>query len=539
MLADARPAAVIADPSTWPASEFPLVTVDDAGTEPAAPTAPAPVHAGSPAYVIYTSGSTGRPKGVVIGHAALANLIADMCERFQMTAADRLLAVTTFSFDIAALELFAPLAVGAEVVVAGTWTARDPIEFAAAVTRHNVTIMQATPSHWRILLEAPECRLDGIRVLCGGEPLRRPLANELSRRAAEVVNLYGPTETTIWSTGGPVAPDDSGDPDIGEPIRDTRVYVLDAALRPVAPAVPGELYLAGGGLANGYLGRPGLTAERFVADPFGPPGSRMYRTGDIGRVRPDGRLECLGRADRQVKIRGHRVELGDIESVLASHPTVEMAAVVAVSAPGIGTRLVAYVTTRGNDAPESQKLRAEVSGRLPDYMVPSAATVLDALPISSNGKINHRALEDLAAKTLGTGPDASTIAPAGTATGGGDIQATVCGIVARLLEIGAVTLDEELLDIGWHSLATARLSVHLGFELGIDVPVPELMNCRTVGDLVGQAEMAAAWPRPAIAPIRPADRSQRVLLADADGRPRLPAAFHRPAASGWPPTARR
>ncbi|KJS52490.1 hypothetical protein VM98_31085 [Streptomyces rubellomurinus subsp. indigoferus] len=318
-----------------------------------------------PAYVIHTSGSTGRPKGVVVPAGALDAFLTDMTARFPLTAEDRLVAVTTLSFDIAALEVFLPLVSGAAVVLADRDVVRDPAALAALVASAGGTVLQATPSLWRLLLtHAPEA-LRGLRMLVGGEALPADLAARMTATGSEVTNLYGPTETTIWSTAAPLgepAVERTGErpaaPPIGRPLRGTLVHVLDEALRPAAPGATGELYVAGAGLARGYLGRPGLTAERFVADPFGAPGSRMYRTGDLARRTADGDLEYLGRSDQQVKVRGHRIEPGEIEAVLAEHDRVAQAVVVAREDTPGEPRLVAYVVPTGRaERDEASELR--------------------------------------------------------------------------------------------------------------------------------------------------------------------------------------
>ncbi|MGH3615019.1 MAG: amino acid adenylation domain-containing protein, partial [Pseudonocardia sp.] len=279
-----------------------------------------------PAYVIYTSGSTGTPKGVVIPHAALVNFLAAMAERFPLDESTRLLAVTTIAFDIAALELYLPLIRGAVVVLA-EGIASDPAALAATITSSGATIMQATPSLWQTIISTHPEGLRGLRMLVGGEALPPTLAATLQELGSEVTNLYGPTETTIWSTAARL--DNAGVPTIGTPIGNTQAYVLDTRLRPVPIGVPGELYLAGHGLARGYLHRPGLTAARFIAHPFGAPGERMYRSGDLVRWTAGGELEYLGRADDQVKIRGFRIEPGEIEAVLVTHPGISEVVVVA------------------------------------------------------------------------------------------------------------------------------------------------------------------------------------------------------------------
>ncbi|MCM6773182.1 amino acid adenylation domain-containing protein [Nocardia sp. CDC159] len=335
MLDECRPRVVLtpevlpADPTDYPATD--PVNGD--------------VPSGCAAYVLYTSGSTGHPKGVVVPRAALTNFLLSMRNSLKLTSADRLLAVTTIAFDIAALELFVPLLSGAAVVVASRESVVAPGELLELVAAHRVTVVQATPSLWQMVaLHKPE-GLRGLRVLVGGEPLPAALADTLAGAAAEVTNLYGPTETTIWST---VAAVHAGTPPtIGRPIANTRVYVLDSALRPAPPGVVGELYIAGAGVARGYGGRTGSTAARFVADPFAPePGRRMYRTGDLARWNANGELECLGRSDHQVKIRGFRIEPGEIERCLSEHPQVERAVVTAREDRPGDQRLVAYVVPR-------------------------------------------------------------------------------------------------------------------------------------------------------------------------------------------------
>ncbi|MFH8342788.1 amino acid adenylation domain-containing protein [Streptomyces sp. AM6-12] len=299
------------------------------------------VRSQSTAYVIYTSGSTGRPKGVAVPHGALANFLATMGRRVPLSPSDRWLAVTTVSFDIAGLELYLPLISGAAVVLADKDTVTDPSAVAAAMRRHEVTVVQATPAFWQMLLMHEPNAAKGLRILVGGEALPARLAETLADQAAEVLNMYGPTETTIWSTMAPVEAGTSVA--IGSPIGNTQVFVLDSRLRPVPRGVHGELYIAGDGLARGYQGRSGLTSERFVACPFGPAGARMYRTGDLVRWGRDGRLEYIGRTDFQVKVRGFRIELGEIENVLASHPGVAQAVVVVREDQEDDKRIVGYV----------------------------------------------------------------------------------------------------------------------------------------------------------------------------------------------------
>ncbi|TVT55694.1 amino acid adenylation domain-containing protein, partial [Amycolatopsis rhizosphaerae] len=319
-----------------------------------------PLRAEHPAYVIYTSGSTGVPKGVVVTHANLTNFLTAMREPCGLTPADRLLAVTTVAFDIAALELYLPLVHGAQVVLAQEKTVRDPMALAALAATRGCTVVQATPTMWQVLLGTTADAFRDVRMLVGGEALPAGLAVRMRERSARVTNLFGPTETTIWSTIATV-PDDERTPPIGRPIANTQVHVLDGELRPVPIGVAGELYLAGDGLARGYLGQPKLSAERFVANPFGRPGTRMYRTGDVARWNRNGELEFVGRVDHQIKLRGFRVELGEIESVLSRHPDVARAAVVATEQQ----QLIAYVTPL--DRPQSSDDDGVVRQQVDDW----------------------------------------------------------------------------------------------------------------------------------------------------------------------------
>ncbi|MET7767016.1 amino acid adenylation domain-containing protein, partial [Streptomyces sp. NPDC005393] len=361
----------------------------------------APPASANPAYVIYTSGSTGRPKGVVVEHRSLVNFLASMRQRFALTTDDRLLAVTTIGFDIAGLELYLPLLSGAGVVLATPEVVRDPRALRALIRSSGATTLQATPSLWHALVSEPAEEgegaagdvLAGLRALVGGEALPAELARALRARTASVTNLYGPTETTIWSTAAEVATVSGGASSIGAPIANTQVYVLDTTLAPAPAGVAGDLYIAGSGLARGYLGRPGLSAERFVACPFGGPGERMYRTGDTVRWSADGTLEFVGRADDQVKVRGFRIELGEIEAVVASlTPVGRVAVVVREDTPG-DKRLVAYVVPADADAADlSAAVRDVAAESLPVYMVPSVVVVLDVLPLTPNGKLDRKAL---------------------------------------------------------------------------------------------------------------------------------------------------
>ncbi|VVJ22267.1 Polyketide synthase modules and related proteins [Amycolatopsis camponoti] len=444
----------------------------------------------SPAYVIFTSGSTGRPKGVVVPRRPLLNFLLDMVDRFGITAGDRLLAVTTVGFDIAGLEIFAPLLAGATVVLASRDDVRDTRAL-AALAADGVTLLQATPSLFHALLAEP-VDLSEVHVLVGGEALPDDLAVALRARAASVTNMYGPTETTIWSTTARVG---EGAPTIGTPIANTQVHVLDRALRPVPAGVPGELYLAGDGVVRGYLGRPDLTADRFVASPFAA-GERMYRTGDLVARRRDGEIRFLGRVDHQVKIRGFRIELGEVEAVLATHPAVALRAVVVREDRPGDKRLVAYVVAHGSV--EVDDLRRHLAAALPGYMVPSAFVLLDELPRTPNGKLDRKALP----------------APA-LESGAGRLPRTarehaLCELFAEVLGVPEVGVDDGFFDLGGHSLLATRLAGRIRAVLGLDVTVRALFANPTVaglseslGDTVAARPAVTRRSRPERLPLAP------------------------------------
>ena len=343
------------------------------------------------AYVLYTSGSTGRPKGVQVSQRAVVNLLTSMRREPGLTAEDTLLSVTTLAFDMATLELFLPLTTGACVVIAPGDVVADGQRLAQLLGESGASVMQATPATWRMLLEAGWQGNSRLKVLSGGEPLTRDLADRLLPRCAALWNLYGPTETTVYSTGGRVSLDQPIV--IGRPIANTRCYVLDRLLQPVPVGVTGELFIGGDGVARGYLNRPELTAERFIEDSFRPDTTAcLYRTGDLVRYRTDGCLEYLGRLDHQVKIRGYRIELGEIETMLRRHPSVQEAVVVVREDRPGDKHLAAYVVPAGGTATLPSKLRAFLKQHLPEFMIPGVFVVLDALPLTPNGKVDRKAL---------------------------------------------------------------------------------------------------------------------------------------------------
>lgn len=438
------------------------------------------------AYVIYTSGSTGRPKGVQVPHRAVVNFLLAMQARPGIGADDRLLAVTTLSFDIAVLELLLPLSVGAEVVLADRDDAMDGEALARLVADSGATLMQATPSTWRLLLDAGWRAPPGFRRLCGGEPLPPDLAAALCAGGGETWNMYGPTETTVWSTCCRI--DDPAAPiGIGTPVANTTVWILDPRGQPCLPGVPGELYIGGEGVALGYLGRPELTAERFVRDAWTAGATRpLYRTGDRARWRPDGSLEHLGRLDFQVKLRGYRIELGDVEAALATLPGVsQVLAMVRSDRPG-DARLVAYVVAPDAPAFAEPALAAHARASLPDYMVPQRLLRLDALPLLPNGKLDRGALPapDAAVE------DGARVAPRD------DLERAVADAMSQVLGVPALGIHDSFFALGGHSLLAAQLTSRLNRELGASLSLRALFDGPTVAQLAAAVRSAsAAGPR--------------------------------------------
>ncbi|MFF9091399.1 amino acid adenylation domain-containing protein, partial [Streptomyces sp. NPDC014991] len=449
----------------------------------------APLTPAHPAYVLYTSGSTGTPKGVVVPHAGIVNRLLWTQAEYALDASDAVLQKTPYGFDVSVWEFFWPLTTGARLVVARPDGHRDPAYLSALIREHAVTTVHFVPSMLRTFLTAPDAAAAGEtlrRVLCSGEALPAALA----ARARDVLgpklhNLYGPTEASVDVTSW-ACQDGSGTVPIGRPVWNTRVHVLDAALRPVPPGVTGELYLSGVQLARGYLGRPGLTAERFVAHPHGAPGERMYRTGDLARWTGQGVLEFAGRADDQVKLRGFRVELGEVEAVLARHPAVaEVAAAVREDRPG-DQRLVAYVVPAPGADPEPERLRAAAAHALPDYMVPTSVVMLDALPLTPSGKL---ARNDLPA------PD--TTAPAPGRAPRTPREEILCGLFADVLGCDRPGIDDGFFALGGHSLLATRLVSRVRAALGADLSVRDVFEAPTVAGLAARID-AGSGRRPAL-----------------------------------------
>ncbi|MFL5538402.1 MAG: non-ribosomal peptide synthetase, partial [Longimicrobiaceae bacterium] len=487
VLHDSAPAAVLTQRSLdgvealFAGVEAPVIDLEGAEWARCPETDPgrAGLTPGHLAYVMYTSGSTGRPKGVAVPHRGVVNLLRSMRETVGMEPADRVLAVTTYAFDISVLEIFLPLLHGARTIVLPRERSGDPAALAEAIRAYAPTVMQATPATWRMLVQAGWEGAPELRALCGGEALPAELASELRSRVGGLWNVYGPTETTIWSTSAAVrggsAGTVGGQVPIGRPLANTRVYVLDAAGEPAPMGVAGELYIGGAGVVRGYLGRPEQTAERFVADPFGgEPGARLYRTGDLARWRPDGAIEFLGRTDFQVKVRGFRIEPGEIEARLAEHPGVREAVVLArEDVPG-DVRLVAYVV---GDA-DAESLRAHLSTALPEYMVPAAYVRLEALPLTPNGKLDRKALP---APERAAGTD-RYLAPRTP------VEEVLAGIWAEVLRLERVGVHDSFFALGGHSLLIMRLLAHIQATFDLEISIRTVFSMPTLEAMAGEIE---------------------------------------------------
>jgi amino acid adenylation domain-containing protein len=429
------------------------------------------------AYVIYTSGSTGRPKGVQVPHYAVVNVLAHVREALGLNEQDTLPLVANICFDISVMELLLPLVAGARLVLVSSEVAVDGCRIEEMLANCGVTIMHATPATWRLLLQAGWNAVAKLTILCGGEALQSELAAQLVTKASSMWNLYGPTETTIYSSAAPYDPELTGGVvSIGRPIANTQLYIVDDHLQPVPIGVPGQLHIGGEGLARSYLNRADLTAESFIPNSFSKEaGARLYRTGDLARYLPDGNVEFLGRIDHQVKLRGFRIELGEIEAVLSEHSKVYQSVVLAREDVSGDKRLVAYVVPSHGPAPTTPELQAFLKDKLPDYMVPSAFVFLDAMPLTPNGKLDRKALPapDQSSPELG----ASYVAPRTPE------EELVAEIWAEVLKLDKVGIHDNFFDLGGHSLLATQVVSRVRAAFQVELPLRTLFEKQSVDEL--------------------------------------------------------
>ncbi|MEU8824340.1 amino acid adenylation domain-containing protein [Streptomyces sp. NPDC048636] len=544
MLADADPALVLTAPSAAVAvpDGLPVLDVSRAGStverDPSDADRRAPLAADHPAYVIYTSGSTGRPKGVVVAHRSVAVYLDDARQRYPSVARSALLH-SPVSFDLTVTALYAPLISGGQVRITAL---EEPGDGAP-----RPGFLKATPSHLGLLGLLPEEFSPTGELVVGGEALLGEVVARWRERhpGATVVNEYGPTEATVGCVAHRIGPDEeipAGPVPIGRPMANSAVHVLDGSLRPVPPGVPGELYIAGGQLARGYLRRPGLTAERFVADPYGAPGARMYRSGDLARWRRDGVLDYLGRVDDQVKLRGFRIEPGEIEAVLCRHPAVARAAVVVrEDQPGL-RRLVGYTVAEPGAAVDGAELRAHTAGLLPDYMVPTALLALEELPLTPNGKLDTRALPapDTGADTTGadTGADGAHTGPEAPRD---PREAALAGLFAEVLGVARVGLDDSFFELGGDSIVSIQL-VARARRMGLDLAPKDVFEHKTVARITAalpdDGPAAATAPQPVMSAVGDLPATPVMRWLEERGGPGGPfASFHQTTLTRVPPGA--
>jgi amino acid adenylation domain-containing protein len=448
-------------------------------------------HAATPddlAYVIYTSGSTGKPKGVEIQHRAVVNFLTSIERQLGVQPGDRLLAVTTLSFDIAGLEILLPLVCGARVVIAPRESTMNGTLLAELIRECAANILQATPSTWRLLLEAGWKPQPSFKMLCGGEAFPRDLADQLLNTEGVLWNMYGPTETTIWSAisrvnAGPAPVR------IGAPIANTQFYVLDQFAQPVPLGIPGELYIGGDGVARGYFQRPELTREKFLQDPFRGAGSRVYRTGDLVRTLSDGSLEFLGRLDYQVKIRGFRIELGEVENVLMQQPEVKDAVVVA-QGEGSAKRL--------EHSCDGESLKRALGAVLPPYMIPAAFTVLGSLPRTPNGKVDRKALPEPSLSRASKPNRAPRSEP----------EQTLHAILCEVLHLDSVSIDDNLFEMGADSIQLFQIAARAN-RAGLDISVQQVLRHPTIEALsLASVTTPPSERKPKLKPIVPVSRER-------------------------------
>lgn len=475
MLRDAKPGVLVTQrdlQDKLPSGDWKIICLEDVQPAAAGPEVSG-VTPDNLAYIIYTSGSTGTPKGVEIPHRAAVNFLWSMKETPGLSENDTLLAVTTLSFDISLLELYLPILTGAEVVIASRDEVKDGRHLGHMLDEFDITVMQATPATWRLLIDGGWAGKDNLRVFSGGEPLPRGLADQLLEKAGEVWNLYGPTETTVWSTVDRVAKGE-GAISIGKPIANTRIYILDHRMKPVPAGFVGDLYIGGDGLARGYHGKPELTSEKFVEISL-PNGKseRVYNTGDLARWRADGKLECLGRSDFQIKLRGVRMELDDIEAHVEAHPKVKQAVVIKRDDLPGGENLVAYVRVEGKV--EIASLRAHVAERLPESMRPAFFSVVDEFPLTPNKKVDRKRLP--APQIDRSGLETKFVAPQ-TAS-----EQLLAGIFCEAFETNQIGIRDNFFELGGDSLLAVRILAAAGAAFNRNIPVSAFLRYPTIEQL--------------------------------------------------------
>ncbi|OOQ61561.1 non-ribosomal peptide synthetase [Mucilaginibacter pedocola] len=465
-------------------------------------------------YILYTSGSTGQPKGVQIAHHNCVNFLYSMQKQPGMTPADKLLAVTTISFDIAGLELFLPLITGSQIILVDAATAKDGVALLDIIRREKITVMQATPYTWRILLEAG-WDLEKIKVICGGEALPLDLATRILERASSLWNVYGPTETTIWSTIKQITPNDEFI-SIGKPIDNTYIYILDKFQNPLAPGAAGEIYIGGEGVAKGYHDQPILTYEKFVEDPFvNEPGAMMYRTGDLGKYLPDGNLMYISRIDAQVKIRGYRIETGEIEFHMGKDPDLKQVVVIARPDSNGVDKLVAYVVFKeeykGNDFNQCMNYwRSELRGAVPDYMIPDNFIRVDEMPLTPNGKVDKKALA-----AIGVIPAEIHDLYIEPRT---DVEKLVADIWKEYLNVEKVGVYDNFFELGGHSLIAVKVMARIEKETGKRLPLAILFENSTVEKLslvLGMDGRSITWD--SLVPVKPKGNKMPIYIVHGAG----------------------
>lgn len=425
------------------------------------------------AYVIYTSGSTGKPKGVQVPHRSVVNFLESMKKQPGLDEKDRLLCVTTIAFDISALEIFLPITVGACVVLANREQASDGFKLTELVDKHNINVMQATPTTWKLLIEAGWKGNKNFKALCGGEVLNKQLAQNILNRCGELWNMYGPTETTIWSTVSRIKPEDNIIT-IGRPIDNTEIYILNSRFELVPIGTVGELFIGGAGVSKGYLNRPELTNEKFISNIFSKnKDDLMFRTGDLARYMFDGNIEILGRIDNQVKIRGFRIELGEIEKAISKHPLINESVATVKEISIDDKRLIAYYTSEAAITPSSNEIRTFLKKKLPNYMIPSAYMKLDTMPLTPNGKLDRAGLP----KIHGTRDRRAYVVPRNL------VEYKLVGIWQELFNIKPIGVKDNFIELGGHSLTALRLMARVKQEFKKNIPMSVLFKDGTIEQL--------------------------------------------------------